>query len=112
MRGKLENLDGKTAPFFVEKPENKVIIEGGSDFIEAVVSGNPFPHVSWMKGNRDIVDGPKFQFECNPTTGVIGLVIKKTKSEDESKYTIRISNDVGEERATFSVFIKCKPPQN
>lgn len=93
---------------FVEKPENKIIIEGSSDFIEAVVDGNPFPTVTWLKGTRECTDGPKFTCECDPSTGIVGLTIKKAKSDDEAKYTLRLQNEGGEEQATFSVFVKCK----
>ncbi|CAF0846330.1 unnamed protein product [Brachionus calyciflorus] len=103
---KLEPHGENKAPVFIEKPENKVIMEGATDFIEAVVDGNPFPQVSWIRGNRDLFEGPKFEFECDKTTGVVGLTVKKAKSDDESKYTLRISNQFGEERATFSLFVK------
>lgn len=96
------------APVFLEKPENKLIIEGSSDFIEAVVDGNPFPQVTWLKGEKKVFEGPKFTYECDKSTGVVGLTIKKAKSDDESKYTLKISNPSGEERATFSIFVKCK----
>lgn len=96
------------APVFIEKPDNKVIAEGASDFIEAVIDGNPFPTVTWYKGTRECTDGPKFTCECDPTTGIVGLTIKKVKSDDEAKYTLKIHNDAGEERSTFSVFVKCK----
>lgn len=43
----------------------------------------------------------------DPSTGIVGLTIKKVKSDDEAKYTLKIQNDAGEERATFSVFVKC-----
>ena len=92
----------------MEKPENKVIPEGGSDFIEAVIDGHPFPQVAWLKGNRELFEGPKFSLECDKETGIVGLTIKKAKSDDEAKYTLRISNTHGEERSVFSVFVKCK----
>lgn len=108
VKPKLESHTESMAPIFLEKPENKLIMEGSVDFIEAVVDGNPFPQITWLKGNREIFDGPKFSFECDQSTGIVGLTIKKAKSDDESKYTLKISNPHGEERTTFSVFIKCK----
>ena len=97
------------APFFIEKPDTKAITEGSNDFIEAIVDGNPFPQVTWYKGGaRECADGPKYQNEVDTSTGIVGLLIKKVKSDDESKYTIKLSNQVGEESATFSVFVRCK----
>lgn len=95
------------APFFIEKPENKVVTEGSNDFIEAIIDGNPFPTVSWFKGTRECLDGPKYTNEVDASTGIVGLVIKKVKSEDESKYTVKISSEVGEESVNFSVFVRC-----
>jgi hypothetical protein len=98
---------GPLAPVFLEKPENKIIAEGGSDYIEAQIDGFPFPNVTWEKGTRSCVEGAKFTFEKNQETGVVGLIIHKAKSEDEAKYTLKISNEHGEEKAVFSVFVKC-----
>ncbi len=95
------------APVIVEKPDNKIIVEGGTDFIEAVVDGHPFPVVTWIKGNRDCTEGPKYTCECDPTTGIVGLTIKKAKSDDEAKYTLKVENEKGEEHCTFSVYVKC-----
>jgi hypothetical protein len=94
-------------PVFVEKLENKVMIEGSSDFIEAVIDGNPFPSVSWFKGTRECLEGPKYKIDVDTKTGIVGLTINKLKSEDESKYTLKIKNENGEEQATCSVFVKC-----
>jgi hypothetical protein len=83
-------------------------MEGTSDIIEAIVDGNPFPTVAWMKGPRDCFEGTKYFFESDSESGVVGLQVCKCKADDEAKYTLRISNELGEERCTFSVFIKCK----
>ena len=75
----------KLAPFFIEKPDTKAITEGSNDFIEAIVDGNPFPTVTWYKGGiRECLDGPKYQNEVDPSTGIIGLLIKKVKSNSFS----------------------------
>ncbi len=108
IKDKLNLHSEKLAPFFIEKPDTKAITEGSNDFIEAIVDGNPFPTVAWYKGGiRECLDGPKYHNEVDPSTGIIGLLIKKVKSEDESKYTIKLTNDVGEESTTFSVFVRC-----
>ncbi len=105
---KLESHSENLPPVFVEKPENKIIIEGGNDFVEAVVDGHPFPTITWYKGTRELTsDGVKYVYEADESTGIVGLTIKKAKSDDESKYTLKIQNESGEERATFSVFVKC-----
>lgn len=82
-------------------------MEGTSDIVEAIVDGNPFPSIKWMKGARDCIEGPKYNFECDQESGVVGLQIQKCKAEDEAKYTLKIANELGEERWTFSVFVKC-----
>ena len=104
----LPKNEEKRAPVFIEKPENKIIMESTSDFIEAIVDGNPFPTIKWLKGARECVEGPKYSFECDQESGVVGLNLHKCKAEDEAKYTLRIFNDLGEERWSFSVFVKCK----
>ena len=107
VKGPLEAHAETMAPVFIEKPVNIVFTEGTTDFIEAVIDGKPFPQCTWYKGARECFDGPKFMHEVNETTGVVGLSIKKLKSEDEAKYTLRISNSHGEEKAVFSIFVKC-----
>jgi hypothetical protein len=107
VKPKLPAHKEKIAPVFIEPPENKVFIEGGADFVEAVIDGHPFPTVSWFKGNRECMDGPKYTCDIDPTTGIVGLTIKKIKSEDEAKYTLKISSDEGEEQYSFNVFVKC-----
>ena len=106
-RDKLELGSEKSAPVFIEKPENKIMMEGTNDFVEAVVSGNPFPVVTWSRGIRDCTDGPKFENEVDSSTGIVGLCFKKIRPEDEAKYTLKISNELGEEKVSFSVFVRC-----
>ena len=107
-KSKLPSTPEGSAPVFLEKPENKVITEGANDFIEAIVNGNPFPTVTWFKGARECMDGPKYMNEIDQESGVVGLVIKKAKPDDEAKYMIKISNPLGEEKVVFTVFVKCK----
>lgn len=103
----LEKPEDKKAPYFVEKPENKIVMENCSDFIEAIVNGNPFPTVTWYKGARECFEGPKFNIETDPESGVCSLAILKPKSDDEAKFTLKIQNELGEDKCTFSVFVKC-----
>ena len=84
-----------------------MITEGNNDFVEAIINGNPFPTVTWYKGTRECLDGPKYTNEVDAESGVVGLVIKKAKSDDEAKYTLKIANSAGEEKVVFSVFVKC-----
>jgi hypothetical protein len=92
---------------FLHKPENVVLIEGTTDFVEAIVDGSPFPICTWYKGDREIHDGIKNTIEINEKTGVVGLTIKKLKPEDEAKYTLKIYNEHGEDKVVFSIFVKC-----
>jgi hypothetical protein len=107
VKPKLGTHNEKMAPVFIENPENKVFIEGGSDFVEAVIDGHPFPNVTWFKGNRECMVGPKYTCDIDPSTGIVGLTIKKIKSDDEAKYTLKISNDAGEEQYSVNIFVKC-----
>lgn len=106
-KSKLTPLSEQSAPVFIEKPENKVITDGANDFIEAIVNGNPFPTVTWFKGTRECMDGPKYTNEIDKESGVVGLVIKKAKHDDEAKYTLKISNPLGEDKVVFTIFVKC-----
>ena len=108
VRENLKPLSSKSYPVFIEKPENKNMMEGSNDFIEAVVNGNPFPTVTWYKGVRECPNGPKFTTEIDLVTGIAGLTIKKVKAEDEGKYIMKIANEIGEDKTPFSVFVKCK----
>jgi hypothetical protein len=108
VRPKLETPSIKTPPQVLEKPSNVIIMEKETGFIEAVVTGNPFPSVVWVKHEtRECHDGVKYKNEVNKETGVVGLTILKARSDDEAKYTLQIVNELGEDSATCSVFVKC-----
>jgi hypothetical protein len=107
VRGPLDQLSGNTPPSFIEKPTNKTLKEQTTDFVQAVVTGYPFPAISWFKGARECHNGPKFIHEVDEKTGVVGLTIVKLKPDDEAKYTLVIKNSSGEEKCTFSLFVKC-----
>jgi hypothetical protein len=98
------------APVFIEKPENKVIMESQLDFVEAVIDGEPFPSYTWYKGNRECFDGPKYSFECDRESGVVTMWLNRPKMDDEAKYSLKIFNALGEERQTFSIFVRCIYP--
>jgi hypothetical protein len=106
-RLRLDKHTDERVPVFIEKPENKVIMEHNLDFIEAVVDGNPFPSFAWYKGNRECFDGPKYSFECDKETGLLTMWMNRPKMDDEAKYSLKIFNTLGEERQTFSVFVRC-----
>lgn len=95
-------------PKFINRPSNNTVTEGTeSTFIEACIDGNPFPEVSWYKGTRECHTGGKYTLEKNEQTGVIGITIKKIKTMDENKYTVKIKNSSGDDEAQFSLFVKC-----
>lgn len=107
VREPLEALSSNTPPSFIVKPSNKTAKELTTDFVQAVVTGFPFPKIAWFKGSRECHPGPKFIHEVDEKTGIVGLSIVKLKSDDEAKYTLVISNSSGEEKCTFSLFVKC-----
>ncbi|CAF3917151.1 unnamed protein product, partial [Rotaria magnacalcarata] len=106
IRDPLEIHTEPLAPIFIEKPQNTSAKEGSSTFVEVVIDGNPFPKVTWYKEKVELVQGVKFKFELNPTTGIATLFIEKCRQKDEAPYGVTIQNEHGEVHAEFHFYIK------
>lgn len=85
------------------------IVKAGKD-VEIIVplKGRPAPSVSWKKEDQNIDNDPKYDIHNTDTSSC--LIITQVTRNDTGKYTINISNGVGEPKSlTVSVKVQDTP---
>ncbi|XP_031789478.1 titin homolog isoform X2 [Nasonia vitripennis] len=96
---------GKPA-MFVSRPVDKMIyvMDGEPVSVSFRVSGTPKPRVVWMKGIRDITDGPRSHKEA--IDDYVRLTLNRVNSEDEGTYCILVKNIYGCDRSFFTLKVR------
>ncbi|XP_023246836.1 titin homolog isoform X2 [Copidosoma floridanum] len=96
---------GKPA-MFISRPVEKVmyVTSGEPVSISFRMSGTPRPRVVWMKGIRDITDGPRSHKEI--IDDYVRLTLNRVNSDDEGTYCILVKNIYGCDRLFFTLKIK------
>ncbi|XP_058807501.1 titin homolog [Phymastichus coffea] len=96
---------GKPA-MFVARPVEKFIniMEGETVSVSFRISGIPKPRVVWMKGIRDITDGPRSHKEI--IDDYVRLSLNRVNPEDEGTYCILVKNLYGCDRTFFTIKVK------
>ncbi|KAG7188125.1 hypothetical protein KM043_015968 [Ampulex compressa] len=99
-------LDGGKPAMFVSRPtEKSITVAVGEDVsVSFRVNGQPKPRVTWMKGLRDITDGPRSHKEV--LDDYVRLTLKRATPDDEGTYCILAKNKYGCDRSFFSIKIK------
>jgi len=90
--------EGQSFPWYQEPPvDNQKGYEGKRLEVTCVVGGNPFPKVSWKKGQwLQLDDGGRFEVKCDPETGKCLFAIKNCRMTDIGKYRVVSTNEFGE----------------
>uniref|UniRef100_A0A8C1WCJ3 Titin n=1 Tax=Cyprinus carpio TaxID=7962 RepID=A0A8C1WCJ3_CYPCA len=85
------------------------IVKAGKDVeIMVPLKGRPAPNVSWKKEDQNIDNDPKYDIHNTDTSSC--LIITQVTRNDTGKYTINISNGVGEPKSlTVSVKVQDTP---
>ncbi|KAL7299322.1 hypothetical protein TKK_0007901 [Trichogramma kaykai] len=98
---------GKPA-MFVSRPLEKLmqVIEGESVSISFRMSGTPKPRVTWMKGLKDITDGPRSHKDM--IDDYVRLSLSRVTLEDEGTYCILVKNCYGCDRFFFTLKLKLR----
>ncbi|XP_011496095.1 PREDICTED: CAVP-target protein-like [Ceratosolen solmsi marchali] len=93
---------GKPAAF-VSQPTDKTVhvTDGEAASISFRVSGIPKPKVIWMKGIKDISDGPRTHKEA--IDDYVRLTLNRVNSDDEGTYCILVKNCYGCDRSFFTL---------
>ncbi|XP_070570382.1 muscle M-line assembly protein unc-89-like [Ptychodera flava] len=107
----VEGVPKEVAPYFIETPQKAHVMEGESVEFRCKVGGNPTPTVEWSKGWRKITDNKDFTVKHDEETDEYIMTIKATKTDDAGKYTAKISNKVGEDKAHASLMVDEKPEE-
>ncbi|XP_043669858.1 titin-like isoform X2 [Vespula pensylvanica] len=99
-------IDGGKPAMFVSRPSEKSIaVAVGEDVsVSFRVTGVPKPRVTWMKGMKDITDGPRSYKEA--IDDYVRLTLKRATPSDEGTYCILVKNRYGCDRSFFSIWIK------
>jgi hypothetical protein len=97
-----------TAPKFLEPIQPCVVVEGDQCCFKAVVTGDPWPEVAWLKEKQDLVLTNRHVVEYNEPTGSCSLVILGCSQADTGVYSCRASNPLG--RATCTANVVVVPP--
>ncbi|XP_072466524.1 myosin-binding protein C, fast-type [Notamacropus eugenii] len=83
--------------------ENTIVVVAGNKIrLDVAITGEPPPTVTWMKGDEvfSSTEG-RTRLEQRPDNS--SLVIEGAERADEAKYTIKVTNPVGEDTATLFV---------
>ncbi|XP_023315509.1 uncharacterized protein LOC106652366 isoform X1 [Trichogramma pretiosum] len=93
---------------FVSRPLEKLmqVIEGESVSISFRMSGTPKPRVTWMKGLKDITDGPRSHKDM--IDDYVRLSLSRVTLEDEGTYCILVKNCYGCDRFFFTLKLKLR----
>lgn len=85
------------------------IVKAGKDVeIMVPLKGRPAPSVSWKKEDQNIDNDPKYYIHNTYTSSC--LVLSQVTRNDSGKYTIEISNGVGQPKSlTLSVKVQDSP---
>ncbi|WKY09394.1 hypothetical protein Q1695_002059 [Nippostrongylus brasiliensis] len=68
------------------------------------LAGNPEPHITWFKDNREIVLlSPKYQSRFSE--GLSELTVKNIEASDAGKYSCRATNDLGSITTTANLIV-------
>ena len=95
-------------------PEEMTVVQGEPLLLIAKVSGYPPPQVQWMKDGRPIRSGQQtpgggsYKMSSLPD-GTVMLEIEGAKPEDGGKYSLAVSNDLGESQCDTQLDVEPPP---
>ena len=98
------------------KPELKQLLkdaeakEGDKDVTFTVqADGFPEPKVKWFIDEIEITEERKeFAKVSDPKTGIYSLKVKEVTAESSGKYTVQLSNQLGQVKSSAILSVQCK----
>jgi len=106
--GTMEFSGAGEAPKFIQPIQPCVVVEGQNCIFSAIVGGDPFPEVTWLKEKQDLVLTERYRSVVNRDTGMCQLYIYNCVMSDTGVYSCRASNSAG--RATCTANVVIVPP--
>ena len=102
--GKLSVRDNVIPSRFLQRLENKKVVEGTDVDLEVEVSGRPKPTVKWFKDDNELANDDHFQMD---TEGRIhSLSITGSKLADGGKYSCVASNSGGRDTCSATLEVE------
>ena len=98
-------------PRFIETAKPLQVEEGGQAVFKMKVEGEPKPTVTWSKGWKQITDGGRYVVTYDDDLDEAILAIEELVPTDAGKYTCKLTNGLGEEKATVSCVVTQKPKE-
>ena len=109
--GKLTVKEQVIPPRFLQRLEDKKVVEGGPVDLDVEVSGKPKPTVRWLKDGEHVAPDNRIQMEVEGRSHT--LSISRCRLSDDGKYSCVASNSGGRETclAILKVEEKLRAPQ-
>lgn len=102
--GQLTVRENVISPRFLQRLEDKKVVEGSDVDFEVEVSGRPKPTLKWLKDNRDIAADDHIQID---TEGRIHtLTITKSRLVDGGTYSCVASNSGGRDSCSANLEVE------
>ncbi|XP_068393888.1 myomesin-3 [Eschrichtius robustus] len=85
-------------------PDVATIMEDKTLCLTCVISGDPFPEISWLKNDQPITFLDRYHMEVRGSE--VTITIERVNSEDSGRYGVFVKNKYGSEtgQVTISVF--------
>uniref|UniRef100_A0A4X2M7S0 Myomesin-3 n=1 Tax=Vombatus ursinus TaxID=29139 RepID=A0A4X2M7S0_VOMUR len=92
-------------------PDVATIMEDKTLCLTCIISGDPFPEITWLKNDQPVAFRDRYRMEVKGT--VVTITIEKVCSEDSGRYGIFVKNKYGSETGlvTVSVFKHGEEPK-
>ncbi|XP_053124580.1 myomesin-3 isoform X2 [Hemicordylus capensis] len=92
-------------------PDVATIMENKTLCLTCIISGDPYPEITWYKNEKVITFKDRYKMEVKGT--VITITIEDVSSEDSGKFSIHVKNKWGSEtgRVTVSVYKHGEEPK-
>ena len=93
------------APYFIEKPNKCVILEGETAILHCKIGGDPFPKLQWEKGRKVLETAGDIKTSFDQKSGRHMLKIKNFTTQQSGTYTVLIENEYGNEETSATIIV-------
>lgn len=93
------------APRFTQPIQPCVVVEGQSCTFRAVVVGDPWPEITWLKEKEDLILTDRHKTAADAKTGSCSLTIVNCQPHDTGVYSCRATNAAGRATCTANVVV-------
>ncbi|XP_007424138.1 myomesin-3 [Python bivittatus] len=92
-------------------PDVATIMESKTLCLTCIISGDPYPEITWYKNEKVVTFKDRYKMEVKGT--VITITIENVSSEDTGKFSIHVQNKWGSEtgKVTVSVYKQGEEPR-